>query len=116
MFTVIITKPPFADSDAKLALDMAMIAVSMDQETQILFQGEGVLQLLALQSDALEQKSPLAKYRVLTDIFEFSSLYACQQSIVERQLNEAELSLAVSVLNAEDYQQRLNRATKVVRF
>lgn len=116
MFTVIVTKPPYADDDARLALDMVMIAVSLDLDVQVLFQGDGVLQLLPLNANALQMKNPLAKYPVLTDIFEVSSLYTCAQSLAERQLDTASLTLPVTALSAHEFQDRLNLATKVVRF
>lgn len=116
MFTVIVTKPPYADDDARLALDMVMIAVSLDLDVQVLFQGDGVLQLLPLNANALQVKNPLAKYPVLTDIFEISSLYGCAQSVTERQLDSSNFTLPVTILPANEFQARLNLATKVVRF
>lgn len=116
MLTIINSTGPWDGDSARNALDMIMMAVSLDQEVQVLFMDDGVYQLLAQQANALETKNPLVKYRILVDIFAMESLYALDSSLTQRHLNHDELAINVETVNADRFNQLLQQSSKVVRF
>lgn len=116
MLTFINTQSPHSGESARNALDMIMMAVSLDQPVQVLFQNDGVFQLLQQQTQAIEQKNPLVKYRVLTEIFELDTLYVCAESLNARHLTAKNLSVPAIALDSAEINTLLNNSTKVVRF
>lgn len=116
MLTIINSKGPWDGDDARNALDMIMMAVSLDQDVQVFFLDDGVYQLLPQQAQALEAKNPLVKYRILADVFEMDTLYVLDSALNERNLDAAQLAVNVHPLDAREFNQRLQQSTKVVRF
>lgn len=116
MLTFINTQTPHSGDAARNALDMIMMAVSMDQPVQVFFMHDGVWQLIAQDTSAIERKNPLHKYRILADVFEMEELYVCAQSLSERHLDSASLSIEVTPLDSDALQQKLALSSKVVRF
>lgn len=116
MLTIINSTGPWDGDSARNALDMIMMAVSLDQDVQVFFMDDGVYQLLAQQASALETKNPLVKYRILVDIFAMDSLYALDSSLTERHLHNDQLAINVEIVNAERFNQLLQQSSKVVRF
>lgn len=116
MLTIINSKGPWDGDDARNALDMVMMAVSLDQEVQVIFLDDGVYQLLAQQAQALETKNPLVKYRILADVFEMETLYVLETALLERNLQSAPLAINAESIDAERFNQLLQQSDKVVRF
>ncbi|MCC5879093.1 MAG: sulfurtransferase complex subunit TusC [Idiomarina sp.] len=116
MLTIINSKGPWDGDDARNALDMIMMAVSLDQDVQVFFLHDGVYQLLAQQAKALEAKNPLVKYRILADVFEMDRLYVVDAALSERNLDPAQLAVNAHIIDTGEFNQRLQQGTKVVRF
>lgn len=116
MITFLNTTAPWASDTARNALDMIMMAVSLDQDVQVIFCDDGVYQLLGQQAQALESKNPLVKYRVLSDIFEIDSLYVLDEALQQRHLEPAQLSLNAEVISSDAMHDLLQQSDKVVRF
>lgn len=116
MLTIINSKGPWDGDDARNALDMIMMAVSLDQDVQVIFLHDGVYQLLAQQAQALETKNPLVKYRILADVFEMESLYVLDSALSERNLQSVPLAVNVERIDTERCNQLLQQSDKVVRF
>lgn len=114
--TFINTAAPWASDNARNALDMIMMAVSLDQEVQVIFCDDGVYQLLGQHAQALESKNPLVKYRVLSDIFELDSLYVLDDALTQRHLEVEQLSLSAQVVDAATMRNLLQQSDQVVRF
>lgn len=116
MITFINTAAPWADDTAKNALDMIMMAVSLDQEVQVVFMDDGVYQLLGQYAQALESKNPLVKYRVLSDIFELDRLYVVESSLSSRHVRPQQLQIQAQPINDATFAEYLQLSSKVVRF
>lgn len=116
MITFINSATPWSGDTARNALDMIMMAVSLDQEVQVVFTDDGVYQLLALQAQALETKNPLVKYRVLMDIFELERLYVVQSALTARNLQTERLHIEAQPISDAEFARLLSDSTKVVRF
>lgn len=116
MLTFINTQTPHSSDAARNALDMIMMAVSMDQPVQVFFMHDGVWQLINQDTSAIERKNALVKYRILAEVFEMEELYVCAQSLAERGLSADALSIQVTALESSELQQKLALSTKVVRF
>ncbi|MBA3988992.1 DsrE family protein [Aliidiomarina maris] len=116
MLTVINTQAPLHSDSARNALDMIMMAVSLDQAVQVIFSHDGVYQLLAQQASALDNKNPLVKYRVLADIFEMDSLYVLDSALSERHLAPEQLSIKAQLISTEQMAELIAHSDKVVRF
>ena len=116
MITFINTAAPWAGDTAKNALDMLMMAVSLDQDVQVIFMDDGVYQLLVQHAQALESKNPLIKYRVLTDIFELDRLYVVESSLSTRHLQPQQLNIQAQPISDATFAEYLQLSSKVVRF
>lgn len=116
MITFINTTTPWSNDTARNALDMIMMAVSLDQPVQVFFADDGVYQLLGQQAQALESKNPLVKYRVLTDIFELDAIFVLESALAARNLSPSQLQIDAQPISDADFTHALQRSTKVVRF
>lgn len=116
MLTFINSVPPWSGDTARNALDMLMMAVSLDQDVQVVFTDDGVYQLLAQRAELLETKNPLAKYRVLIDIFELEKIYVLQSALTERNLQPQLLHIQAQPISDAEFAELLSQSTKVVRF
>ena len=58
---VVVRRPPYSDSLARAALDAALAAAAFDQPVDLLFLGDGVLQLLPQQDPAAVGRKSVAR-------------------------------------------------------
>lgn len=116
MLTVINTQTPHSSDSARNALDMIMMAVSLDQPVQVIFMHDGVWQLINQQTQAIDRKNALVKYRILADVFEMDALYVCKQSLQDRQLQPDMLNISATAVDADTLQQKLAASNQIVRF
>ncbi|RUO31548.1 sulfurtransferase complex subunit TusC [Aliidiomarina sedimenti] len=115
MLTFINSLPPHDGDAARNALDMIMMAVSLDQPVQVIFQHDGVFQLINQQTHAIESKNPLVKYRILSDVFELEHLYVSATALAERQLEATQLAIEATPVSDSELYALLQNSSKVVR-
>jgi len=113
---IINSKAPFSQTHGKDALDVALIFGSFEQDVSLFFQGDGVWQLINDQStDGIQTKNYLKTFSAF-EFYDIEDIYVCQQSLVNRQLNETFHINDVQVLTSIEFGKALNRHQHVLRF
>ena len=106
---IINTKPPFACSNAKEAMDVALIFGSYELNTHLFFQGDGVSQLINGQSpEPISLKNFLKTFSAF-EFYDLNHIYVCERSLSERKLLPNFHIDNVKVLNTEDFSTALHQ-------
>jgi|TARA_B110000116_G_scaffold267640_1_gene280265 tRNA 2-thiouridine synthesizing protein C len=113
---IINSKAPFSSNYGKDALDVALIFGSFEQKVSLFFQGDGVYQLMANQDGRLVSIKDYLKTFSAFEFYDIEDIYVCQQSLVNRQLNETFHINDVQVLTSIEFSKALNRHQHVLRF
>ncbi|HCM48290.1 MAG TPA: sulfurtransferase complex subunit TusC [Colwellia sp.] len=113
---IINSKAPFSSNDGKDALDVALMFGSFEQKVSLFFQGDGVYQLIANQDGRLVSIKDYLKTFSAFEFYDIEDIYVCQQSLVNRQLNETFHINDVQVLTSIEFSKALNRHQHVLRF
>jgi len=113
---IINSKAPFSSNNGKDALDIALIFGSFEQKVSLFFQGDGVYQLIADQDGRLVSIKDYLKTFSAFEFYDIEDIYVCQQSLVNRQLDEKFHIDDVQVLPSVEFSSALNRHQHVLRF
>lgn len=113
---IINSKAPFSSDYGKDALDVALIFGSFEQKVSLFFQGDGVYQLIANQDATLVSIKDYLKTFSAFEFYDIEDIYVCQQSLVNRQLDETFHIKDVNVLASVEFGLALNRHQHVLRF
>ncbi len=113
---IINSKAPFSSNDGKDALDVALIFGAFEQKVSLFFQGDGVYQLIANQDGTLVSIKDYLKTFSAFEFYDIEDIYVCQQSLVNRQLDETFHIEDVKVLASAEFALALNRHQHVLRF
>ena len=113
---IINSKAPFSSNNGKDALDLALIFGSFEQEVSLFFQGDGVYQLMANQDGSLLSIKDYLKTFSAFEFYDIENIYVCQQSLVNRQLDDKFHIDNVQLLTSVDFGIALNRHQHVLRF
>lgn len=98
---------PWSGLAARETLDIALAGGAFDLPVSMLWQGEGVYQLLAgQQPDLLQQKNLQAQLSGLP-LFGIEQLYVCKQSLQQRNLLSEQLALEVQLVDKDQIRQLL---------
>ena len=113
---IINSKAPFSSTHGKDALDVALIFGSFEQAVSLFFQGDGVYQLIDNQDSSLLSIKDYLKTFSAFEFYDIEDIYVCQQSLINRQLNEDFHINDVQVLASTEFSAALNRHKHVLRF
>ena len=115
-FLIVCRCPPYGDSFAREALDVAMAAAAFDQRVAMLFLGDGVMQLLDHQnSGAIAQKS-LEKQLSALPLYDVSNIYVDADALHERGFSTSNLSLPAKPLSRNDIAALISRCDIALNF
>lgn len=109
-------RAPYGSESGQESLDALLVAAAFGQQVSLLFQDDGVWQLLGgQQGRALERRTLGAQLQAL-ELYEVERLYVDAASLQERHLTPEQLALKVEVLDAEGLQRLLNQQDMVLRL
>lgn len=114
--SILNTSAPFGQSNAKDALDIALIMGTYEQITHLFFQGDGVWQLVKNQHPESIQVKDFLKTFAAFEFYDLENIYVCKQSLIERNLPESFHIENVQVLSTDDFSKRLTSNAVVLRF
>ncbi len=98
-YLIVCRRPPYGESYAREALDMALAAAAFDQPIALLFLGDGVTQLLREHdSNGIGEKS-FEKQLSALPMYDITSIYADAEALQERGLTATDLSLPTQLLD-----------------
>ncbi|SFX04396.1 sulfurtransferase complex subunit TusC [Marinospirillum alkaliphilum] len=107
---VIFSHPPLTGLRGREGLDVALVSSTFDQNTALLFMGEGVLQLLPdQQPDCLQLKGTQAMLKALP-LYDLDQVYVEEAALLRYGLSADKLLLPVQPLNNVELQQLLQRS------
>ncbi|MDQ8036039.1 MAG: sulfurtransferase complex subunit TusC [Pedobacter sp.] len=109
-------RSPFGSESPQEQLDALLVCAAFGQDVSVLFQDEGVWQLLPAQSGRPLQKRTLAAQLQALELYEVKALYADAAALQARGLAPEDLALAVTVLDAEGVKALLARQDFLLRF
>lgn len=100
-FLIISRRPPYGSSHARDALDTALTTAVFEQPVTMLFQGDGVFQLLSGQDPGGVQQKNLAATLTALPMYDIDRLYVCARALAERGIEASDLVLPAVPLDAE---------------
>jgi len=107
---------PYGSESPAETLDAILVAAAFGQQVSVLFQGDGVWQLLpAQEGQALDRKTLLSQLTALP-LYDVEHIHADAESLRERGLNSEQLALPVTVLEADALRELLSAQDAVLRF
>lgn len=113
---IINSKAPYSSHFGKDALDVALIFGSYEQKVSLFFQGDGVYQLIANQDTSLLSIKDYLKTFAAFEFYDIENVYACQQSLLTRQLESSFHITDVQILAPIEFSAALGQHQHVLRF
>jgi len=110
------SKAPFACSNGKDSLDIALIFASFEQGVSLFFQGDGVYQLIDKQNGSLISVKDYLKTFAAFEFYDIEDIYICQQSLAERKLASSFHIDNVQILTVKDFAVQLVQHKHILRF
>jgi tRNA 2-thiouridine synthesizing protein C len=108
--------PPYGESFAREALDVAMAGAAFDQSVALLFLGAGVAVLAKnQQSDGIQEKS-LEKQFAALPLYDVNELYVDADALRQYHFSDTDLSLPAQLLDTHAITQLLERSDIVLNF
>lgn len=107
---------PYARSNAKEALDLALAAATFDQDVNILFTGDACYQLLGNQQPEQIDSKNLTKMLKALPIYGINQLYVDESNLACRNIETLVEGLAIKLVSSDEIQQLYQNADAVIRF
>ncbi|MDF2445835.1 MAG: tRNA 2-thiouridine(34) synthase TusC [Moraxellaceae bacterium] len=109
-------RAPYGSESPQEQIDAQLVAATFGLRVSVLFQDDGVWQLLSQQDGkALERRTLGAQLQAL-ELYEISDFYADAAALDERGLEPGQLSLPVRVLDAAALKTLIAEHDLVLRF
>jgi tRNA 2-thiouridine synthesizing protein C len=113
---IVYRRPPYGESFAREALDVAMAGAAFDQSVALLFLGAGVAVLAKnQQSDGIQEKS-LEKQFAALPLYDVNELYVDADALRQYHFSDTDLSLPAQLLDTHAITQLLERSDIVLNF
>jgi tRNA 2-thiouridine synthesizing protein C len=98
-FLVITSSAPYGTAQAKEATELALATALFEQKVSLLFQGDGVFQLLPNQNPAAVEQKNLAAMQQALPLYDVEDLFYCADSLQKRGLDHGDLVLSAKALS-----------------
>ena len=113
---IISQSTPYGRSSAAEALDTAMAAAALDVPVTLLFDGDGVFQLLPTQAGNELGVRNLSQVLEALPAFEVDRCFVAARALAQRSLKPEALALPGPLLDAEDVAALLGSADVVLTY
>ncbi|MEH6568796.1 MAG: sulfurtransferase complex subunit TusC [Halioglobus sp.] len=113
---IVLRKTPYGSSLSRSALDVALATAAFDQPVNVLFMGDGVLQLLPTQDSTPIEKKNVAKILASLPLYDIETLFADAGALARYNINPAELTLPITTLDASGMRELLHNHDHVLGF
>jgi tRNA 2-thiouridine synthesizing protein C len=107
---------PYGSESPQELIDALLVAATFGLRVAVLFQDDGVWQLLSQQDGKLLERRTLGAQLQALELYEIHDLYADAASLDERGLDAGALALPVRVLDGEGLRQLIADHDLVLRF
>lgn len=89
---------PYDSHNAQESLDALLVMAAFGQNPSVLFQGDGVWQLLANQHSEIMGKPSIIAQLSALELYDVSDVYVDEQSLISRGLAVEQLAINVQIL------------------
>ncbi len=111
--SIVITTPPHGGDTASQALDTALACAAFDQQVTVIFQDDGIWQLLPQPIDSpLGDKSLLAQFKLM-ELYGVSAVQVCRDSLHRTGISAEQLALPTQVMSRTEIATGLAAQTQV---
>lgn len=98
-YLIICRRPPYGESYAREALDVALAAAAFDQPIALLFLGDGVAQLLTAHDSAAISEKSFEKQLSALPLYDINLIYVDAAALQQRGISTANLSLPAQAVS-----------------
>lgn len=109
-------RAPYSSESPQEQLDALLVSAAFGQTVSVLFQGDGVWQLLAQQEGRAVERRTLSAQLQALPLYEVQHIYADAESLKERGLRGTPLILNAKVLDAPALKTLISEQNIVLRF
>ena len=113
---VVIRHSPYSTSLAKASLDVVFAAAAFEQDIEILFLGEGVLQLLPEQDSSGLGRKNVGRQLASLPLYDINSVYVDTDAISRYNIDLTTLSVDSTPVNAEAMRQLMETSHHLLGF
>ncbi|MDN3679384.1 sulfurtransferase complex subunit TusC [Vibrio tapetis subsp. quintayensis] len=114
--TFVFRSAPHNTNAGREGVDALLAASAYCEDISVIFLGDGVAQLVNEQNPAAIQSKDYAPMLKLFDLYDIENVYVCQQSLAERGLEKATLTIDVQSLTHSEVTDNLQSAGKLLTF
>ncbi len=112
----IAARAPNHDDRAQELLDMLLVCATFGAEVSVLFEGDGIWQLLPDKADQLLERRSIAAQLGSLPLFDVEHVYVDAEQLTNLSLQQHELCLPCQALAHDDIVALVNRHQHIVRF
>ncbi len=113
---IVIRSAPYGSQTAKETLDIILTAAAFEQPLSLLFCDDGVFQLLPEQQSSLIHAKSLGATLPVLPMYDVNQIYADRSALQRRGMEDAELLLPVSTLNADEMAELAANHDAIISF
>lgn len=110
------TQPSGSSPVGQEALECAFAFASLEIEVALFFQGDGIWQLLSGQQTEVNGFKNHSKSYASLSFYDITTIYACEESLKQRNVNDTNLVIPVTVLSFNAFSEKLNQYQQILRF
>jgi tRNA 2-thiouridine synthesizing protein C len=115
-YLIICRRPPYGESYAREALDVALATAAFDQTIAMLFLGDGVTQLLHAHDSAAIGEKSFEKQLSALPLYDINSIYIDANALEQRGFTAADLSLPAQAVSDTEISALLKNHDVVLNF
>lgn len=109
-------RAPYQGYGALETLDALLVVAAFGQNPSVLFQGDGVWQLLKAQEPQMMGRNSLVAQLEALPLYEVEDIYVDEDSLTARGLTITQLALPVSVIKKNDMAAFIAQHAPLIRF
>lgn len=109
-------RTPYDGYSAQETLDALLVVAAFGQNPSVLFQGDGVWQLVAAQQPQDMGRSSLVAQLTALDLYDVQDIYVDRQSLLSRGLSIEQLAITVQLIEAENMADFIAHHQPLIRF
>lgn len=109
-------RAPYQGYGALETLDALLVAAAFGQNPSVLFQGDGVWQLLPLQEAQLMGRASVVAQLEALPLYDVDDIYVDEASLIARGLDVAQLALPVTRVKQQEMAAFIAQHSPLIRF
>lgn len=115
-FLIYFSSPPFSSLSAKEGLDLALVMATFEQPVDLFFSGPALSILYSEQKPTSLHGKNLSKVLPSLEFYDLENIYVLQEEIDQLSYHSATLWDGVTVLNTNEWKEKLPYYEHIIRF